>query len=165
MMTKAVSGYPFTHVWFCFPEDLGLADRGMPASILRLPEVRPWANKWGRRRYAVHQCSFGAMDCPLPLGVLSSQPFNQAWFPPGWPRLNGTLANILILSRAVQMSCWNPLAGYRLQGEAPTSTSSFNPPRGFLRVHHRASFEVSGNYSQWRGTPRKGIYIGECPRG
>ncbi len=87
MMNKAVSEYPSTHVWFCFPEDLGLADRGMPASIWRLPELRLWANRWGMRRYAVHQCRFGATDFPLPLGVLSSQPLNQAWFSPGWPRL------------------------------------------------------------------------------
>jgi hypothetical protein len=87
VMNKAISEYPSTHIWFCFPEDLGIADRGMPASIWRLPELRLWANKWGLRRYAVHQCRFGFMDFPLPLGVLSSQPLNQAWFAPGWPRL------------------------------------------------------------------------------
>ncbi len=87
MMTKTVSDYPSTHLWFCFPEDLGVADRGMPASVWRLPELRLWANKWGLRRYAVHQCRFGTMDYPFPLGVLSSQPLSQALFSPGWPRL------------------------------------------------------------------------------
>ncbi len=85
LMNFCVQHSPSSHLLFIHPEDLGRADRGSPASIWQLPELRTWANKWGLRRYGTHQCRFGQSDWPFPIGILSSHPLPHALFTPGWP--------------------------------------------------------------------------------
>ncbi len=85
LMNWCVQYSPSSHLLFIHPEDLGRADRGEPASVWQLPELRAWANKWGLRRYGTHQCRFGQSDWPFPIGILSSHPLPHALFTPGWP--------------------------------------------------------------------------------
>ncbi len=87
-MEGCIRHYPSAPLIFLHPEDLGAADHGVPASIWQLPEIRMWANRWGLKRYATHQCNFGASPWPFPLGVLSSHPLPHILFRPGWPRLD-----------------------------------------------------------------------------
>ncbi len=68
------------------PEDLGMADRGHPASIWQLHELRLWANKWGLKRYGTFQCYFGPGTWPFPVGILSTHPLPHKLFHPGWPK-------------------------------------------------------------------------------
>ncbi len=85
LMNFSVRHAPSSHLLFIHPEDLGRADRGEPASVWQLPELRAWANRWGLRRYGTHQCRFGQSDWPFPIGVLSSHPLPHSHFTPGWP--------------------------------------------------------------------------------
>ncbi len=88
LMNFCVQHSPSSHLLFIHPEDLGRADRGEPASIWQLPELRTWANRWGLRRYGTHQCRFGQSAWPFPIGVLSSHPLPHTLFTPGWPRFD-----------------------------------------------------------------------------
>ncbi len=85
-MAKCVETSPSTPVALLHPEDLGPAEHGIPASIWQLPELRLWANRWGLKRYATHQCKFGQSRWPFPLGILSTHPLPHKLFRPGWPR-------------------------------------------------------------------------------
>ncbi len=88
LMATSVERSPSTHLALLHPEDLGPAEHGIPASVWQLPELKLWANHWGLRRYATHQCNFGGSKWPFPLGVLSTHPLPHRWFRPGWPQFD-----------------------------------------------------------------------------
>ncbi len=88
IMERCVRLRPAAPMILLHPEDLGAADHGIPASVWQLPELKMWANRWGLKRYATHQCNFGESPWPFPLGVLSSHPLPHKLFRPGWPRFD-----------------------------------------------------------------------------
>ncbi len=68
-MAALVEKCPSVPLLFAHPEDLGSAEMGSPSSIWQLPELRLWANKWGLKRYATHQCRCGQSEFAHPLGL------------------------------------------------------------------------------------------------
>ncbi len=87
-MSSWVKYKPSLPMMLIHPEDLGMAERGHPASIWQLPELRLWANKWGLKRYGTFQCHFGPGSWPFPVGILSTHPLPHKLFYPGWPKFH-----------------------------------------------------------------------------
>ncbi len=79
--------HPETKIFFAFPEYLGAAARGCPASPWRLRELRQWASKEGWCRYALYQCELDDELSRFPLGLLTSETFNSRRCHRGWPRI------------------------------------------------------------------------------
>ncbi len=79
--------HPETKLFFAFPEFLGKAARGCPASPWRLQELRRWASKEGWCRYALYQCELHEESHRFPLGLLTSEPFNSRHCSRGWPQI------------------------------------------------------------------------------
>ncbi len=78
--------YPEAKIFFAFPEHLGAATRGCPASPWTLRELRRWASKEGWCRYALYQCELDDELRRFPLGLLTSETFNSNRCHRGWPK-------------------------------------------------------------------------------
>ncbi len=89
LLHRVNSDHPETKLFFAFPEFLGTASRGCPASPWRLRELRRWASKEGWCRYALYQCELHEESHRFPLGLLTSEPFNSRCCRRGWPRIRG----------------------------------------------------------------------------
>ncbi len=87
VFVEALSRAPEAFIILLHPEQLGPAQRGTPASIWDLPELRWWANQSGMMRAATFQCRFQVTDYRLPMGILVSHRLNSKLFDPGWPSL------------------------------------------------------------------------------
>ncbi len=79
--------YPAAKIFFAFPEHLGAAALGCPASPWALRELRRWASKEGWCRYALYQCELDDEHRRFPLGLLTSEAFNSKRCHRGWPKL------------------------------------------------------------------------------
>ena len=86
----AVAGCVSKSVGFLleFPEDLGSARMGTPASIWQFAELQALQQN-GMVRGAVHQCELAPIDYLKPTGLLSNmhQLYNDTLFHQGWPML------------------------------------------------------------------------------
>ncbi len=87
LLHRINTDHPETKLFFAFPEFLGTATRGCPASPWRLRELRRWASKEGWCRYALYQCELSEEPHRFPLGLLTSEPFNSRHCHRGWPRI------------------------------------------------------------------------------
>ncbi len=85
VITEALRRSPETLAMLLHPEQLGAAQRGTPASIWDLPELRVWAKQVGMLRAATFQCRFQPTDFRSPTGILVSHQLNSKLFNPGWP--------------------------------------------------------------------------------
>ena len=74
--------------WLEFPEDLGDANLGSPASLWQLPESRN-ISKMGLKRGAIFQCEWGGVNYTKPTGILTNiqAMVDDAGFHEGWPQL------------------------------------------------------------------------------
>ncbi len=87
VVTEAQRRSPQTFITLLHPEQLGPAQRGTPASIWDLPELRTWARQTGMLRAATYQCRFQPTDFRMPLGLLVSHRLDSKLFNHGWPRI------------------------------------------------------------------------------
>ncbi len=76
---------PSTRLLFLHPEDLGIADRGRPASPWQLPNLRALARERRMHRLAFFQCSFGTFRAAAPTGLLTCSPMRSPHLIRGWP--------------------------------------------------------------------------------
>ncbi len=87
LLHQASTKHPETRLFFVFPEFLGIAARGCPASPWQLQELRRWASNEGWCRYALYQCELHEEPHRFPLGLLTSESFNSRRCYRGWPRI------------------------------------------------------------------------------
>ncbi len=80
---------PSTRLLFLHPEDLGIADRGRPASPWQLPNLRALAREKRMHRLAFFQCSFGPFRAAAPTGLLTCSPMRSPHLARGWPSFRG----------------------------------------------------------------------------
>ena len=82
---------PSVRAMYLHPEDLGRADKGIPASPWQLPEVRKWSGKTGLVRLAGYQSEIAALtqdSSPkhrFPVGLLTNTPLGLHPWKQGWP--------------------------------------------------------------------------------
>jgi len=70
-----------------FPEDLGLTDTGVPASLWQMPEFTQALMRKGMHTFALFQCEFGAAT-PKPTRFLSDLQHFEGVFYPGIPQFD-----------------------------------------------------------------------------
>ncbi len=87
LLHQASTKYSEAKLLFAFPEFLGTAAQGCPASPWQLRELRRWASKEGWCRYALYQCELHEEPHRFPLGLLTSESFNSRRCYRGWPRI------------------------------------------------------------------------------
>ncbi len=98
---------PSTRLLFLHPEDLGIGDRGRPASPWQLPTVRELARTVGMHRLAFFQCEFGPFRAAAPTGLLTCSPIHSAHFKKGWPLFHGVASHHYVGPLGRKCNCAN----------------------------------------------------------
>lgn len=126
VITEALRRSPETFIMLLHPEQLGPAQRGTPASIWDLPELRVWARRAGMMRAATFQCRFESTDFRMPTGILVSHRLNSKLFNLGWPWLHhhaphyrGPLPSFCACGRPAHRSRQSPKGRVQHRAEAP----------------------------------------------
>ena len=115
-LKEAAQIFPAAKLFFLFPEDLGSAPGGRPASPWQLAPLRRMATELGLLRSAVFQCEFGACDWASPLGILSCPPLRGSRVRQGWPLFLGD-ANFKYIGPLPRVcSCPNPHRPHHKEG-------------------------------------------------
>ena len=86
-------------------EDFGRAHTGTPASVRQLSETRSLARRFSLHRSAVHQCMFGAIASPSPLGILSSSCNPLPHAKRGWPRFQISPRTVYVSPLPTRCEC------------------------------------------------------------
>ncbi len=89
VMRTGLTINPGCDILMVFPEDLGQAPNGRPASIWQLEELRTWSREQHLLRGAFYQCELAASARPGPTGFLSSHRISHKAIRKGWPLFRG----------------------------------------------------------------------------
>ena len=111
------------------PEDLGMAPRGLPASLWALPEAQQLAEDTDATTVAVQQCNFGASSVrPTRFLTTLQNVASLGWT--GWPRLAQKTFSYLgpLPLRCTCGSRRRPLVGKLQSGEFVTAAAAAYPP-------------------------------------
>ena len=111
------------------PEYLGTCQRGDPASIWMLKEMRALADSTNANTVVFHQCQFADVDVAKPTRLISTCAGLSKLGFSGWPKLSKSRAYLGPLPRTC---CHNnkhaPLIGTNANGEFVTATAAAWPP-------------------------------------
>ena len=110
------------------PEYLGACNRGNPASIWMLPEMRTLAQETKAATVVFHQCQFESVKVAKPTRLLSTVHQLDLLGFCGWPRLSKSQQYLGPLPRACQHGTHVPLIGMAADGEFRTAASAAWPP-------------------------------------
>ena len=142
-LKEAVKHFPLAELFFLFPEDLGNAPGGRPASPWQLGPLRRMATELGLLRSAVYQCEFGPSEWASPLGVLCCPPLRGSRVRHGWPLFLGNSNHQYIGPLPRRCSCLAPHSPHRkLGGDDLRKADGSSLSKGFAswllsRILHR----------------------------
>ena len=158
-------------VWIEFPEDLGSANCGDPASLWQLQETQALAGS--AVRGAIHQCEWAEVPYAKPTGMLTNIPqiFNDPLFWRGWPELSfssGAGRSTWTYQGPLPRSCAHgghpSLIGAAEHGGWKTSSAAAYPPQMCLHLAaHMVSFMMDQTSGQVRcSVPPGGLLAPRC---
>jgi hypothetical protein len=128
-------------VWMEFPEDLGSAARGDPASLWQLPECQTLKSARG----SIFQCEWADVNYSKPTGILTNSKFfyEDPRFHVGWPTFRSGSAGTRIYTGPLPNMCTHgghaPLIG-RDTTNAFHTTATAAYPEGLCRAIASAIF-------------------------